>query len=412
MKVSILTLGCKVNQSESTFIEGNLKRLGFSIVDLSEQPDYCIVNTCSVTSKSDYQSRQLIRRAKKAGASVIVTGCYSQLNPEDIKRIDETAMVINNDNKNNIINILSNNTSSSDYSFSNRARPYLKVQDGCNFSCTYCIVHKARGRSRSTTVSEILKRIHEYDKSGYNEVVLTGIHLGLYGYDLEPKVKLSYLIRTILNETNIYRVRLSSLEVKEIDEEIIDLMQESRVCKHLHIPLQSGDDDILKKMNRQYSSKEYLKTLETIFEKFPDIAFGTDIIVGFPGEGENEYENTKKIIEMFPFAYLHIFPFSPRPNTLASQMGMQTGSVKKKERVNELNAINIRKKETYMKAQTDKILDIVIEDEGGDMSVTGTSSNYLKVRTASGTCAIRSRVNVRVSGTDGKFLIGDPIDKM
>lgn len=411
MKVSVLTLGCKVNQSESTIIEGNLKRFGCSIVNLSEHPDYCIVNTCTVTAKSDYQSRQLIRRAAKAGAKVIVTGCYSQLMPDYIKNIKGVVNIIDNKNKLSIINMLTNNIASITFSYSSRSRPYLKVQDGCNFSCTYCIIPMARGRSSSLNVSEVLRQASEFEAAGYNEIVLTGIHLGYYGYDLKPKSKLSELLKTILKKTKICRIRLSSIEIKEVDNELIELLQEQRVCKHIHLPLQSGDNTILRLMNRMYTSKGYISTVENILKKVPDIAIGTDVIVGFPGEGDKEFLNTKKLLDSIPIAYMHIFPFSSRSNTLASKMGMQNAPSVKRERFSELKALNIKKKMAYMSLQMNKTLDIIIEEHLTDNTSIGTSSNYLKVKMPSNRYPKGDCVYVRVSGIEENIVKGDLIEK-
>jgi len=206
MKVSVLTLGCRVNQSESDIIESSLKKIGWSVVDLSEHPDYCIVNTCTVTAKSDYQSRQLIRRAVRAGAKVIVTGCYSQLRPEEIINIQGVFRIVNNNNKLSICNMLVNNYASIAFSSGSRSRPYLKIQDGCNFSCTYCTVPLARGKSRSLGTLEVIQRAREIEAAGYHEIVLTGIHLGSYGYDLKHKSKLSEILKTLLNKTNLQRI--------------------------------------------------------------------------------------------------------------------------------------------------------------------------------------------------------------
>jgi threonylcarbamoyladenosine tRNA methylthiotransferase MtaB len=410
MKVSVLTLGCKVNQSESTIIEGNIIKSGHQIVSLTEHPDYCVVNTCSVTSKSDYQSRQLIRRAVKSGAKVIVTGCYAQLRPEEIKKIKGVEHIVDNFNKYKIINMLSKFNESITYNFSCRSRPYVKVQNGCNFFCSYCIVPFARGRSRSINMSEILNQVNEFVSCGYNEVVLIGIHLGLYGYDLKPKTKLSYLIKTLLKETKIKRIRLSSFELKEIDNELIELLQEQRICKHIHIPLQSGDDRILRLMNRKYTTKDYFKVLENISRKIPNIAVGTDIIVGFPGEGQKEFLNTKNLLESAPISYMHIFPFSSRTGTVASQMPMQNSSSIKKERANEMKALNIKKKKAYIISQLNKILDIIIEENIDGKTTMGTSSNYLRVRIDSNKYTPKSYVNVKISGIEEDILKGYPLD--
>ena len=412
MRVSLLTLGCKVNQSESTVIEGTLNKLGCSIVNLSERPDYCVVNTCSVTVKSDYQSRQLVRRAVKTGAKVIVTGCYSQLMPDDIRNIKGVTNIVDTNNKLSIISMLTDNTASSTFNYSRRSRPYLKIQDGCNFSCTYCIVPMARGRSNSLNMSEVIRQASELEGAGYNEIVITGIHLGSYGYDLKPKTKLSYLLKAILKETKIRRIRLSSIEIKEVDSELIELLQEQRICKHLHLPLQSGDDTILKLMNRMYTPKEYLTTVENIMDRVPDIAIGTDVIVGFPGEGDKEFLNTKRLLDSLPITYMHIFPFSSRPNTLASKMSMQNAPFVKRARFSELNALNIKKKMAYMLSQINETLDIIIEERCTDNTSIGTSSNYLKVKMTSNRYPKGAHVYVRVSGTEEDMLKGDLIEKM
>lgn len=409
MRVSILTLGCKVNQAESSFIESNLINLGLSIVNLSEEPDYCIVNTCTVTSKSDYQSRQLMRRAVRSGAKVIATGCYSQLNPDEIKKIDRTIEIIQHSDKYNIIKSLTGHNASNNLVYSNRSRPYVKVQDGCNGSCSYCIVPKARGKSHSMTISDIAEKVAEFTLNGYKEVILTGIHLGSYGYDLKPKLKLSHLLISLLEKTNIERIRLSSIEVNEVDNDLIALLREKRICCHVHIPLQSGDDKILKLMNRTYKARDFPNIVEKILKNIPDIAIGTDVIVGFPGEGEKEFSNTRHLLDILPITYMHIFPFSARPNTLASKMGSQVHSMIKKKRFAELNALNIKKRKAYMNLQAGKTLDVIIEEHGPENTSVGTSSNYLKVRLHSKEYSKKSLAQVRITGIEKNMLQGIPI---
>lgn len=412
MKVCILTLGCKVNQSESAVIEGNLKKSGCSSVKLSENPDYCIINSCTVTAKSDYQSRQLIRRAVRSGAKVIVTGCYSQVMTDDIRKIDGIFDIIDSSNKLSIINIITDNISGITLNYSNRARPYLKVQDGCNSSCSYCIVPRARGRSRSLEVSEIIKQAGLFEELGYNEIVLTGIHLGSYGHDLTPKVNLSFLLKSLLLQTKIHRFRLSSIEVNEVDGDITDLLREERVCKHIHIPLQSGDDTILRLMNRMYTSKRYACVLEKILDKVPDIAIGTDLMVGFPEEGEKEFLNTKNFVDSLPISYIHIFPYSARPGTLACEMRMQNSPRVKKERLNIMRSINTRKRRTYISSQVNKTLDVIIEEWREDGRWVGTSSNYVKVEAPSKGHCRGDHVYVRVSGVLGDVLKGDVVQRL
>jgi len=412
MRVSILTLGCKVNQAESSFIESNLINLGFSIVNLSEEPDYCVVNTCTVTSKSDYQSRQLIRRAVRSGAKVIATGCYSQLSPDEIKKIDRAIDIIQHGDKYSIIKVLTGYNASNNLIYSNRSRPYVKVQDGCNGSCSYCIVPKARGKSHSMTISDIAEIVAEFSLNGYNEVILTGIHLGSYGYDLRPKLKLSNLLTTLLEKTNIERIRLSSIEVNEVDDYLIALLKEKRICCHVHIPLQSGDDRILELMNRMYKARDFHHIIEKILKNVPDIAIGTDVIVGFPGEGEKEFSNTRHLLDILPITYMHIFPFSPRPDTLASKMGNQLHSMVKKERFTELNTLNIKKRETYMNLQAGRTLDVIIEEHGAENTSIGTSGNYLKVKVHSKEFSKKSLVQVRITGVEKNMLQGIPIENL
>lgn len=411
MKFSVYTLGCKVNQSESDIIETSLKRAGWSFTDLSQNPDYSIINTCAVTAKSDYQSRQLIRRSLRAGSKVIVTGCYSQLYPEEVISIDEKIKIVENRDKLKIVNMLMKNEDILITNTSNkRSRPYLKVQDGCNFFCSYCVVPFARGRSKSISISEVIKRAEEIEDTGYNEIVLTGIHLGSYGNDLYPKTNLSKLIKKLLKHTKVPRIRLSSLEISEIDDELIEVIEDDRICKHLHLPLQSGDDYILKLMKRNYSTRDYRITIENINKKIPDIAIGTDIIVGFPGEGQREFLNTKKFIESLPITYIHIFPFSNRPHTLASKMPGHISNSLKKLRISELKVLNNEKKIAFMKSQIGKDLDIIIEENNNSKIVMGTSTNYLKIRAILDKHTLGSLVRVRVSRIEDNILVGIPIN--
>ncbi|MEW6586153.1 MAG: tRNA (N(6)-L-threonylcarbamoyladenosine(37)-C(2))-methylthiotransferase MtaB [Nitrospirota bacterium] len=407
MKISILTLGCKVNQSESMLIEGALKRRGHSIVPLADHPDFCVVNTCTVTSKSDYQSRQLIRRALRSAVRVIATGCYVEIQPESVLSLDRSIRIARNRDKIHIINMIDNSCESTTYTcHSTRARPYVKVQDGCNLSCSYCIVPKARGRSVSIPQDEVIEQILALEDRGYREVVLTGIHLGSYGYDLQPKVLLSHLLDAILKRTASIRLRLSSLELHEMTGDIIESLGHERICPHLHLPLQSGDDSILRKMNRQYTVREYRNVVERLMKIAPGVALGTDVIAGFPGEGQHEFNNTMAFLEEMPLAYMHIFTYSPRHGTKASQMTGQVSPCIKRQRHGALNRLNHGKKEIYWQAQIGKSLDIIIEETGEDGTATGTSGNYLRIRVMGNTQAVKSLVSVHVAGREGNLLIG------
>lgn len=407
MNISVLTLGCKANQAESSIIEANLQSAGNNIVDLSEKPDICIINTCTVTMKSDYESRQLIRRARKAGSKVIVTGCYSELNKDRVTEMDGVDAVIDNNNKFSIINRLTGigiNTTLTPKNY-RRSRFFIKVQDGCNFACSYCIIPKARGRSSSIALENILEQVSAISDN-YSEVVLIGIHLGTYGYDLIPKVKLSELVRAILSKTDIKRIRLSSLEINEVDDELIELLHDKRLCSHLHIPLQSGDDRILSLMNRQYDSNTYRRGVEKISHVLPEISIGADIITGFPGEGEQEFDNTRRFIEALPLSYLHVFSFSPRTGTRASEMPMNIEPSLIKERSNTLIALGQRKKQAYMKRQIGKTLETLIDEIGPDGSSSGITDNYLRARAYIKAPAVKSIASIRIEGYNYRELLG------
>jgi threonylcarbamoyladenosine tRNA methylthiotransferase MtaB len=412
MKVSVLTLGCKVNQSESYDIESSLIKHGLSLVSLSEQPDYCIINSCTVTAKSDYQSRQLIRRTLRSGAKVIVTGCYAQLRPQEIRNIDDQISIVDNHDKSNIINLIPHNSECSTSYYFKRSRAYLKVQDGCNSSCAYCVVPQARGRSRSITTSEVIRKADELEKTGYKEIVLTGIHLGLYGHDLFPKTNLTELLKFILKKTKIPRIRLSSLEVNEINDEIIEVLQDNRLCSHVHVPLQSGDDQILRLMKRSYNVSKFLTKIDNITKKIENVAIGTDVIVGFPGEGQKEFNNTKHTLNSIPLAYMHIFSYSKRPHTEASKMDNLNNKHIIHERYVQLNDLHNIKKMDYMTSCINKNLDIIIEERGSENTVVGTSSNYLKIIVPSITYNKGSLIRVRVVSICNDKLLAHPVQNL
>lgn len=379
MKVSVLTLGCRVNQSESSVLEGTLKENGVNIVELHDNPDICIVNTCSVTSKSDYNSRQLVRRAARAGAKVIVTGCYSQLRPLEVKAIPGVAEVVENTKKYEIVKMLTGSQTELSFSLSSRSRPHLKVQDGCNFRCSYCSVPLARGASRSLLPDVVIERARAMESRGYKEIVLTGIHLGMYGYDLSGKPNLNILLKRLLHATNIVRFRLSSLEIGEIDEDLVEMMQSGRICNHLHIPLQSGSDKILRVMGRNYTVDRYRKRVSLISQKVENLSLGSDVIVGFPGEGEKEFSDTRQLLSDLPFSYLHIFPYSPRPGTRAASMRSTSSREDVTRRLQELHSLDGRKREQYKTRQLDRKLEVILEDLRGGTMMIGTSRNYLKI---------------------------------
>ena len=400
MKISIQTLGCKVNQSESSSIEGTLRNNNYQIVDKDDSPDVVIINTCTVTAKSDHHSRQMVRKALRSGARVIATGCYAQLKPEELAEIKGLDLIVGNSGKQEMIDYLNNLDTPLEEKcepasvcvddpadplklqpyYSKRSRAFLKVQDGCNFACSYCAVPKARGRSRSLGMKDALIAVGELDSQGYREIVLTGIHIGTYGLDLTPKASLPELIDRITEGHPDIRIRLSSIEPQEVAEELMVLMKERNICSYLHIPLQSGSDRILELMNRRYTTGYYQQLINRIITEIPDIAIGTDLITGFPGESDKDFDQTVKFIEQLPLSYMHVFPYSKRPDTKASLL-RDTISIKtKKDRAKKLIKISTEKKYIYMTRSLGRVLNVIVENReitGGYYSAI--SDNYLKV---------------------------------
>ena len=410
MKISVLTLGCRVNQSESSVIKGTLEVNGLKLVELKDKPDVCIINTCTVTAKSDYSSRQLIRKAVKTGARVIVTGCYAHLKRAEILKIQGISEVIDNSKKFEIISMITgnNNIVFSRYS---QSRPFLKVQDGCNFRCSYCSVPLARGKSKSVPLSSVLEQVQEIETAGYNEIVLTGVHLGCYGLDLPEKSSLKVLVRNILKYSRIKRIRLSSLEINEIDDELIDLLKEIRICRHLHIPLQSGSEKVLQSMRRNYTSSAFTAKLSKIFSEIDNIAIGSDVIVGFPGEDEHDFLATYNLLNSFPFSYFHVFPFSVRPGTEACGMEDRIQAPTIRSRLSSLLSLSKEKKRFYLQKQKDKILDVVIEEKKIGGHAAGTSGNYLKVEIQSPDASPKSMVLSKVTGFSSDHLTATLLPK-
>ncbi len=425
MKVSIQTLGCKVNQSESASIEGVLRNNNYEIVDHSDNPDISIINTCTVTAKSDYQSRQLIRKALKAGAKVIATGCYAQLKSEVISQIDGISAVLGNSDKDGLVDCLQNLSTQNKPSiivnppeaklkaapyYSDRSRAFLKIQDGCNFSCTYCTVPRARGKSRSLGEHDIMLSMENLIKDGYREVVLTGIHIGSYGMELKPRSSLLKIVTQITDSYPEARIRLSSIEPQEFKMGFLKLINEEKVCSHLHIPLQSGSDKILEAMNRRYSTETFRGLINNILTECPDISIGTDLITGFPGESETDFDTTVNFIRSLPISYLHVFPYSMRPDTKASLMDHQISDQLKKRRVKILMDISKELNYRYIKASLGAILNVIIEKKIRNKDFySAISDNYLRIHVNSHSLISGQTLKVEViSLTDG-VLIAQPL---
>jgi len=406
-RFTITTLGCKVNQFESEAIAQKLSDDGqWVILRDKEIADLCIINTCTVTQKASMQSRQAIRQAIRSnpGARIIATGCYAQTEPDEIKKIKGVHHVIGHFDKHKIPDMilagkenilpspvlkhkLHHYNSMPSAGLGYRTRPFLKIQDGCNSFCTYCIVPYARGPSRSLEPKQVLDNINKIHQAGYHEVVLTGIHLGNYGIDLDKrKSGLFDLLNRIRKSCTIDRVRLSSIEPCELTEDIIKLVAQSgsgpgKICHHFHIPLQSGDDFILKRMHRPYLRSFFIDLVEKIHMLLPDAAIGVDTLIGFPGESDRAFENTYSLIEQLPVSYLHVFPFSARKGTPAYSYPERVDSKVIKKRCQKLRTLGNHKRNVFYNKFKGKTLEILIESKQSKANglLRGTTSNYIPV---------------------------------
>ncbi|MGW8186170.1 MAG: tRNA (N(6)-L-threonylcarbamoyladenosine(37)-C(2))-methylthiotransferase MtaB [Desulfobacterales bacterium] len=405
-KFKIITLGCKVNQYESETLAHQLELADLTPAGPEEKADLFIVNTCTVTGRAAMQSRQAIRQAVRnnPGAHMVVTGCYAQTAPAEIISIDGVDTVLGIDDKPHILDlVLSRHLPSSNRLNKaadtipepgprdgpvkrNRSRPFLKVQDGCEAFCTYCIVPYARGPSRSLMPDKAIDGILRLKRNGYHEVVLTGIHLVCYGNDLTPPTDLLALLGQIRKAGAIDRVRLSSIEPREISDALLRFVVDAgdgpgRICPHFHIPLQSGDDDILQKMKRPYTGRFFEKLVGKILYLMPEAAIGADVLVGFPGETDASFERTRRLLEDLPVAYLHVFPFSPRKGTPAYHFANRVPTAEVRERCRVMRMMGDHKKYAFYRRFVGKPLEVIIEDrkhlpEGYRM---GTSANYIPV---------------------------------
>ncbi len=428
----ITTLGCKVNQYESESLGQCLKSAGWTPVHKEEKADLCIINTCTVTHKASMQSRQAARQAIRCHpeARVLVTGCYAQTEPEVIAEIDGVDAIVGHREKHRIPELvaLSSNekTGNPEIYCSNigherifrripmeeigeRTRPFLKIQDGCDAFCTYCIVPHARGRSRSLPPKAVLDSIRALAGSGYHEVVLSGVHLGCYGNDLTPKTDLFSVLKAIDRERVIDRVRISSIEPHELTGDIIDLVADStRFCRHFHIPLQSGDDGILKRMGRPYTRAGFGSLVHRLRTRIPDAAIGADVLVGFPGEDEAAFRNTCNLIQEIPITYLHVFPFSPRKGTPAAGFPNQVPVNTVKQRCKWLRKLGIAKKTAFLKSFPGKAVTVLVETRRDRKTgmLKGIASNYLTVLLDGGDELHNRLVEVKIESMKGNVLFG------
>ena len=410
MKACIYSLGCRVNIYESEYVEALLKSNGFEIVDFnSGDASIYIINTCSVTNEADRKSRQIINRAKRNNpdAIVVVMGCYSQVNSDKI----DADIVIGNKDKSKIVKLINEAIESKrkikkiynlrdeaifeDMSisrFDNHTRAFVKIQDGCNAFCSYCIIPYTRGRIRSKKEDDVVKEVTNLVNNGYKEIVLTGIHTGKYGMDLE-NTNLEKLLRRLVKIEGLYRLRLSSIEINEVTDGILDILKDNKVmASHFHIPIQSGSDKILKSMNRCYDVDYFIKRINKIRSVRNDMSITTDLIVGFPGESDEDFNITLNTLDKIGFTKIHVFPYSKRDNTKASEMPNQIDNSIKKKRVRVVLDKSLEYENTYYKKFIGAIMDGVSEvrDDG---KVIVHTSNFIPVNI---TCDVDNNIIVKI----------------
>lgn len=428
-KIAVVTLGCKVNQYESAAVMEDFAARGWTRADRPEDADLCVVNTCCVTGKAGMQSRQAIRRAVRTcpNAVIVVTGCLAQASPGDVTAIEGVDLVLGHSRKLRIPelpdlikdadsgprlvceDILSTEIfhAPSRPVPGDRARPFMKIQDGCSANCTYCIVPSARGKSRSMPPDQVMDHLHGLKEAGFHEAVLTGIHLGSYGRDLRPRSSLLALLERIDRERPIHRVRLSSIEPRELTDDLIAFAAGSAVvCDHFHIPLQSGDDGILRRMGRPYTGEFFAGRVAAVKSAMPLAGIGVDVLVGFPGETRDAFLNTLALIGSLPVTYLHVFPFSPRPGTPAAEFEGRVHEADVSDRTKIMRAKGRELKAGFLSSLTGESLEVVAEkvSPGTPGHVQGTAANYATVRFPGTGDDIRRPVRVRITGLDRKGM--------
>lgn len=400
--VSFMTLGCKVNQFETETIEGLFHRAGYQTVPFGEAADVCVINTCSVTALGEKKSRQMIRRARRENekALIVATGCYAQLSPQELAKLDGVRLVIGTRDRARIVELVEQAAQEDGvvfdvgdvmaakgfediplYDAPTRTRAFLKIQEGCENFCTFCIIPYARGPLRSRPPESVRREATKLIDAGFKEIVLTGIHLGAYGRDLAEKPTLADAAREILSLGGLARLRLGSLESVELSEDLFALLRdEPRLAKHLHLPLQSGSDAILRAMNRHYDKAAFARLLENVRQAVPDVSITTDVIVGFPGETDALFEESLDFVSQMGFAKVHVFPYSRREGTPAARMAGQLPTAVKKERVRSMENAAETSARKIRESLVGTIEDVLSETETAGVS-DGLTGGYMRVYT-------------------------------
>lgn len=425
-KVAFHTLGCKLNFSETSTIGQQFLKHGFSIVDEKEKADVFVINTCTVTDNADRECRQIVRRTlrKNPNSFIVVTGCYAQLRPDEIAKIDGVDAVLGSNEKFNLFSYLENfekkelsciypprriyvspteNLDSFNPSYStdadNRTRAFFKIQDGCDYKCSFCTIPLARGKSRSAGPEEVISEFKQLLKAGYKEIILTGVNVGDYGNSFD--LNLYALLKQMLEVDGDYRIRISSIEPNLLTDEILDLTaNDERMCNHFHIPLQSGSHEILKLMQRRYRIEDYQNLIYKAVNRITDPGIGVDVIVGFPGETEENFLETYNFLKDLPISYLHVFTYSERPETKAIEMANSVEPIERKRRSNMLRILSEKKKHEFYQKMVGKELTVLFEHEDHNGGMKGFSSNYVRVKHSFDHELINKFVKVKIKEVD------------
>ena len=428
MKVGIYTLGCKVNTYESEFVLNELKKAGFKINNFDDINDIYIINTCTVTNTSDSKSKKMIRHARKLNkdACIIAMGCFIEYNKDKIEELmPEIDIIIGNKDKNKIVDLINDyfknkkkindlDNSFDDYfedmfidTFNTRTRAFVKIQDGCENFCSYCIIPKVRGKCRSKDPKKAIEEITSLVNNGYKEIILTGIHTGNYGVDINTN--LAALLKEIVKIDGLKRLRISSIEATEISDEILDIIKNNPVIvNHFHIPIQSGSDKVLKLMNRKYDTTKFKEIIKKIREIIPDVSITTDIITGHPGENDDEFLNTLNTVKEIGFSKLHVFPYSVREGTPSSKLPQIPDYVKKNQ-TDKLLELSKEFEIKYMKKFLSKNLDVLVEVSKDGYSY-GHTTNYLAVKIM-GTFKSSTIKNVKLINIEYPYIYGEVVDE-
>jgi threonylcarbamoyladenosine tRNA methylthiotransferase MtaB len=430
--VALHTLGCKLNFSETSAIGKEFLTRGYRIVDFKQKADVYVFNTCSVTENAEKECRQLVRRVlrQNPGAFVIVTGCYAQLRPDEISHIEGVDAVLGSKEKFKLFSILDNfrkkevsciyvspvnelndfGTAHSTDSDS-RTRAYFKIQDGCDYKCSFCTIPKARGKSRSMPPAGVLEEFKNLIDNGYKEIILTGVNVGDYGNfteGLQESYNLYKLLLKMIDLNGDFRLRISSIEPNLLTDDIIELTANNeKMCKHFHIPLQSGTPRILKLMRRRYKTEDYSRLIYKIKERIPDCGIGVDVITGFPGETEEDFLMTYNFLKELPVSYLHVFTYSERPDTHAITFPGPVDVHERKRRSNMLRILSEKKKHEFYSGMAGKELEVLFESEKETGIINGFSSNYVRVKHNYVSGLVNKFASVKVTGMEDNLCTGN-----